>query len=351
MKILIDLSILKNPNCGLGQVALNYGQYFQCDYEPLEGESITLLVPKSYIGKFGDKVKYVEAKKIYRIFPFLIKFTPFDVWHSMHQLSRFFPWGRNNVLTIHDYNFYYEKNGRKVDKYLRKIRRKVALADTVVAISYFTESEVQNFTPTDKTVHVIYNGLERIDLLPDKNPADVKEPFLFTIGEVKRKKNFGVLLDIMKLMPEYQLYIAGNDNSDYAQELKKRIENENINNVHIVGIMTGEEKCWMYRNCTAFVFPSLFEGFGLPVLEAMLFHKPVISSRSTSLAEICLNHATFFPQDFNATGSANAIRKAIEETSGKMLDDAFEYASSFSWKKHMEKYLRIYRHRKEDYEE
>lgn len=349
MKILIDLSILKSPNCGLGQVALNYGQYFRDDYEPRKGESITLLVPKGYFGKFGDKVKYVEAKRIYRVFPFLIKFTPFDVWHSIHQLSRFLPWGKNNVLTIHDYNFYYEKQGHKVDKYLRKIRWKVAIADTVAAISHFTESEVRNFTPTDKPVHVIPNGIERIDLLPETRPANIEEPFLFTIGEVKRKKNFGVLLDMMKLMPEYHLYIAGNDNTDYAEGLRTRIKNEGIGNVHLMGIVNGENKCWMYRNCTAFVFPSLFEGFGLPVLEAMLYKKPVISSRETSLAETCMDHASFFPPEFETEKSVEVIRKAIAETTDDELEKSFKYACSFSWKKHVERYLRLYRHtRKEE---
>jgi len=344
-KILIDLTILKSPNCGLGQVALNYGQYYKNSYEPKSNEKITLLVPKQYVGAFGDKVNYVAAKKIYRIFPFLIKLIPFDTWHSIHQLSRYTPWGHNNILTIHDFNFYYEKQGHKVEKYMRRIRRRVWFADTVVAISYFTESEVQNFTPTPKRVHVIYNGIERIDKLPEKRPDNIQEPFLFTIGEVKKKKNFGVLLDIMKLMPEYHLYIAGNDNTDYAETLRKRIDEEHIDNVHLMGIVSGENKCWMYRNCTAFVFPSLFEGFGLPTLEAMLYRKPVISSRSTSLAEVCLNHAYFFPQEFEPTKSAELIRKAINETTEEMLEKSFDYATSYTWEKHMEKYLRLYRNK------
>jgi len=342
-KILVDLSILKNPNCGLGQVALNYGQYYRDCYQPREDERITLMVPKRFMNAFGDKVSYVESKKIYRPFPFLIKLTPFDTWHSIHQLSRFLPWGHNDILTIHDFNFLYEKQGHKVDKYLKKIRRKVMWADTVVAISYFTESEVQNFAPTSKPVHVIYNGIERIDQLPEKMPNNVKAPFLFTIGEVKKKKNFGVLLDMMKLMPEYHLYIAGNDNNEYADVLKKRIEVEKIENVHLMGIVSGEEKCWMYRNCEAFLFPSLFEGFGLPVLEAMLYKKPVVSSRMTSLPEICMNHACFFPSEFEPEKSVEIIKKAINETPQQKLDDAFDYATSFTWNKHMEQYLKLYR--------
>lgn len=85
MKILIDLSILKNVNCGLGQVALNYGYYFRDTYTPIEGETVYLLVPKSFIGAFGDKVRYIQARKILRVFPFLTGIR-FDVWHAIHQL-------------------------------------------------------------------------------------------------------------------------------------------------------------------------------------------------------------------------------------------------------------------------
>lgn len=343
MNILIDLSILKNPHCGLGQVALNYGYFFRDNYKPVENEHITLLVPKNYINAFGPNVRYVESKKIYRFFPFLIKPLPFDVWHSTHQLSRYLPYAHNYVLTIHDFNFYYEKSGRKVQKYLRKIRAKVRYANTIATISYFTESEIQNFTPTPKPVYVIYNGIERIDLLPESNSSNVKEPFFFTVGEVKKKKNFHVLLDMMKFFPEYHLYIAGNDNSEYAEQLRQRITDEEIKNVHIMGAISPEQKCWCYRHCSAFLFPSLFEGFGLPILEAMLFRKPVISSHATSLTEIGLKHAKFFPSDFDAEKSADIIKTAIESTSAEELDKAFEYASSFSWSKHMEAYLALYR--------
>ena len=343
MNVLIDLSVLDKLTTGLGQVALNYGLYFRDSYEPKRDEVITLLVPQKYIGAFGDKVKYVEAKAIYHKLPFLIKLKPFDVWHSIYSMSKFYPWGWHNVLTVHDFNFYYENDEHTVKRLMRKLHRRVLLANSVGTISYFTESEIQSFTPTGKPVHVIYNGLERIDLLPETAPNDIHEPFLFTIGEVKKKKNFNVLLDMMKQMPEYHLYIAGDNNTEYARKMQARIDDENISNVHLMGVLNGENKCWMYRHCIAFVFPSLFEGFGLPVLEAMLYRKPVITSRSTALAEICMNHATFFPQDFEVNESVKRIRETIANTTQQQLDDSFTYATSFTWEKHMRAYLNLYR--------
>jgi len=184
MRILIDLSILKNIHCGLGQVALNYGYYFRDVYQAQEGEEITLMVPKKFMGACGDKVKYVRSWKIYRLLPQLMG-AKYDVWHAIHQLSRYTPNTRRYILTIHDFNFVYEKEGRKVQEYLHKIQRKVDRAVRFVAISQFAKSEIEKYMRLDgKQVEVIYNGIERIDLTREQAPVGVCAPFLFSIGEI-----------------------------------------------------------------------------------------------------------------------------------------------------------------------
>jgi glycosyltransferase involved in cell wall biosynthesis len=344
MRILIDLSILRNVNCGLGQVALNYGYYFRDVYQAQEGEEITLMVPKKFMGAFGDKVKYVRSWKIYRVFPQWIA-AKFDVWHAIHQLSRWDPNAVHYVLTIHDFNCVYEKQDQaRVRKYLTKIQRKVDWADRIVAISQFAKAETEKYMRLDgKKVEVIYNGIERIDLTPEKEPADIRKPYLFSIGEIKEKKNFHVLVEMMKKMPEYQLYIAGNNNTPYAQTIEKMLREKGVTNMHLIGKVSAEEKVWLYRHCEAFVFPSLFEGFGLPVVEAMLFRKPVICSHETSLVEIGNKHVSFFEKGYPAEASAELIRRAISQTTPEQLDEAFDYAASFSWRAHMDAYLELYR--------
>ena len=344
MRILIDLSILRNIHCGLGQVALNYGYYFRDVYQPKEGEEITLMVPKKFMGAFGNKVKYVRSWKIYRVFPQWIA-AKFDVWHAIHQLSRWDPNAVHYVLTIHDFNCVYEKQDQaRVRKYLTKIQRKVDWADRIVAISQFAKAETEKYMRLDgKKVEVIYNGIERIDLTPEKEPADIRKPYLFSIGEIKEKKNFHVLVEMMKKMPEYQLYIAGNNNTPYAQTIEKMLREKGVTNMHLIGKVSAEEKVWLYRHCEAFVFPSLFEGFGLPVVEAMLFRKPVICSHETSLVEIGNKHVSFFEKGYPAEASAELIRRAISQTTPEQLNEAFDYATSFSWRAHMDAYLELYR--------
>ena len=344
MRILIDLSILKNVHCGLGQVALNYGYFFRDSYTPQPNEQIYLLVPSRFVGAFGDKVKYIIAHKIYRVFPWLIG-KRFDVWHAIHQLSRYRPVAKRYILTIHDFNFVYEKRGKKVEQYLKKIQKKAERAEKIVCISEFARQETKRYLQMGKkSIDVIYNGIERIDLQQELVPAQVapQKPYLFTIGECKEKKNFHVLLDIMQYLPQYQLYIAGNDHTEYADRMRATIAAKGIQNVHLLGLVSPQEKVWLYRHCAAFVFPSLFEGFGLPIVEAMLFRKPVICSQETSLIEIGGKHVQFFEKGYPPKESAELIERAMQ-TKADRQEAAYQYAISFSWEHHLSSYLLLYR--------
>jgi len=346
-KVLVDLSILKHINCGLGQIAYNYAKYFSEHADEFDFE-IHLLVPKTLVGHFGDKVHYLPSRKTFRRYPFLV--PRYDVWHSIHQLSSYMPFfnSTRNILTVHDLNFVYEKEGLKYRKALRKMKRRVNRADKIVAISNFAKTDLLRFFPDIDNVEVIYNGVEftqsgELGQMPSA-PFDNSRKFLFTIGQVMEKKNFHVLLDVMKLMPEYNLYIAGTNSTSYGDMIRERIESERISNVVLLGEILHEERTWLYSNCEAFVFPSKFEGFGLPVIEALSYGKPVISSRMTSLAEIGSTHV-FFMDNFDADHIADRIRTGIREYAEhpELATASIEYARSFTYEKHIKRYLEIYR--------
>lgn len=345
-RVLIDLSVLKHINCGLGQIAYNYARFFGENADKLDFE-VHLLLPRSLFGAFGDNVHYHRASSFYTLFPFLM--PEFDVWHSIHQMSRFKPSRKKtkNILTIHDINFIYEKKGHALDKYSRKLKTRIERADRIFCISQFTKTDLLNHFPTQKELHVIYNGVEFGDTASEKKPElpfTGDKPFLFSIGQIRQKKNFNVLLDAMKLMPEYNLVIAGEKGTDYSDMIEQRITDESIKNVFLIGTVHNSEKIWLYNHCQAFVFPSLFEGFGLPVIEAMSYGKPVISSHETSLKEICSGHA-FLLESFEAGHIAQKVREAIEayHRDPSLVTENTKYAKSFTYERHINEYLRIYR--------
>ncbi|MDR1743338.1 MAG: glycosyltransferase family 4 protein [Dysgonamonadaceae bacterium] len=347
-KLLVDLSALKDVYCGLGQVALNYGRHFMENAKTIYADyQVVLLVPKDFFGKFGNEVEYISSSSWLRKHCRFL-FPKVDVWHAVHQLCRFKPAYKQTkfLLTIHDLNYLYEKSGYELTKRQRRIKRKIQRADKIICISEFAKSEVEKHHDlTGKDYSVILNGVDNLEQqLAQKPKTTIKQPFFFSIGVIKQKKNFHVLLDLMKIIPEKHLYLAGKNNTKYGDAIVQRIENDNITNVHLLGTISQEEKVWLLKNCEAFLFPSLFEGFGLPVIEAMQFGKPVFSSDKTSLKEIGGKFAYFW-ENFEP----NDMKKMIDDNldnhlkNEELQEKEKEYAVSFSYEKHFEEYEKIYR--------
>jgi glycosyltransferase involved in cell wall biosynthesis len=347
-KILIDLSNLKHPYCGFGQIARNYGEYFSQNYSRSQADfDLYLLLPKSWRGKFGNEVKYVNANFIRKNFPI---FNPrVDVWHAIHQYVKYKPFGKKTkyIITIHDCNFMYENTFKSKRRHFWQIQARINRADKIIAISHFAKQEIERyFNLHGKSVEMIYNGVEFSDINRAKQPAFAQKdkPFFFTIGLIYKKKNFHVLLPLMKYFPEKELYIAGEKNTEYGAFMEKKIREENLQNVHLTGAVSNEERTWLYKNCEAFFFPSLYEGFGLPVIEAMQVGKPVFSSKETSLKEIG-GGCAFFWDSFEPLAMKEVIDRHLTDfqQNPSLAEKNRNYALSFSYQKHIEKYLNIYR--------
>lgn len=364
-KLLVDLYFLKDIYRGFGQIALNYGNYFKESYKRDEAPyELFLLVPKKYIGVFGNEVQYVSANNfLTRHCKYML--PKFDVWHNLQYPSRFKPYSKETkyIYTVHDLNCFkveYLKT-RKVEipiiegwvKKMRvklnfwRINKHINRADVIVGISKYTYGQIRKeFSAIDENkIGLIYNGVEKLTDKPKSKPnVEIKKPFFFYISAYRDKKNFHALLDMMKLMPEKTLYLAGNDNTAYGIRIKRRIKDEKITNVHTLGKISEEEKRWMYANCEAFLFPSEFEGFGLPLIEAMQFGKPVFSSKETSLAEIGDKYAYFW-DNLEAEHMKKVIDDNLEEyyKNPQLADAEKEYADTFSYARHFQQYEKIYR--------
>ena len=149
---------------------------------------------------------------------------------------------------------------------------------------------------------------------------------------------------MMKLMPDKKLIIAGSWDSDYAKEILSRIRNEKIINIITLSKVSDNEKAWLFQNCEAFFFPSLQEGFGLPVIESMYGGKPVFASTYTSLPEIGSDKA-FYWDNFNPEYMKNIVVEKMEsikndrEFTGKLQ----QYATTFTWQKNVNRYIVLFK--------
>lgn len=343
-KILIDLTILRHPMCGLGQIALNYGRWYQQNAASLADRlDITLLVPKNYIGAFGNDVHYLKRNDIRRQFPFTMPY--FDIWHAINQATAFRPKSRRTrfIFTIHDVNFLHEKPDGKQDKYRRKLQRMCDRASEFTFISRFAKEDTSRVIDLrGKPSRVIYNAVENLTLGPQEMPPQLNMqhlPFFLALGEVKEKKNIHTLLPLMDHFPNYHLVIAGNNSTEYAAQLRSQLHHHP--NVTMLGIVSDPQRRWLYSHCSALLFPSIAEGFGLPIIEAMQWGKPVFCSDRTSLPEIGSTHAYYF-RDFDPDYMTETLRKGLDDYNNEKANAARNYAASFSYEKHMQNYIDLY---------
>ena len=191
---------------------------------------------------------------------------------------------------------------------------------------------------------MIYNGV-KVDTLTNPIKPDYigNNKFFFSIGIFNNKKNFHVLLPVIKQMQDYNLIIAGDNDTDYGREIKSQIVSLGLENrVILTGKISEADKNYLYKHCEAFLFPSLAEGFGMPVIEAMMFGKPVFLSKETCLPEIG-GTAAFYFDDFDKASMTSLIEERLKFfKSHNMSAEVIEYASKFNWKNSIKEYLRLY---------
>lgn len=343
MKLFIDLSILRHPYCGLGQVAKEYGEYIASHPGIFPDNcSVTLLLPKEWVGRFGDKVSYLVQKDIWRHLPCLM--PRFDVWHSIHQLSAFRPGHKKTrrILTIHDVNFIYEKQGAKRQRYQRRLQHEIDSSDEICFISNFAmQDAMKHVDLKGRKPHVIREAVRNCTEGPQQKPSMVPDdkPFLLSIGVLKEKKNIHTLLPMMDHLGDMNLVIAGGGDGEYAEGLRKNAAGHK--NIIMTGFVTDAERNWLFANCVGLCFPSLFEGFGRPIIEAMQWGKPVFCSTSTSIPETAGDQAYYF-HDFEAESMARVVSDGLKAFTHERSDAAKEYAETFSYERHMNEYLKLY---------
>jgi glycosyltransferase involved in cell wall biosynthesis len=308
----------------------------------------SLYLPKNKRYLFSNVKNFLYHKIWHKLYFPSFK-NEISIWHNTVQGNNYYPSSKKikKILTIHDLNYLIEKQNRphKIKVYQNRIEKAIKQSDVLVCISEFTKNEVsKNLHTFYKPIYVIYNGCEDISKQSETTPFFMaKNKYLFSIGTILAKKNFHVLPCLLQ-NNELELIIAGNIvDVGYKNKILSEAKLIGVENrVHIIGPIPDDEKVWYYKNCEAFVFPSIAEGFGLPVIEAMHFEKPVFLSKHTSLPEIGGDCAYYF-DDFEPS----TMRKNFAEGMDlyKKLESTFlikERANLFSWEKAANEYIRLY---------
>jgi glycosyltransferase involved in cell wall biosynthesis len=347
-KIILDCDLMRFPNSGLYYYCLNLGQYLSPILQENGLGRMSFYVPSKEQYTFGSPDNTIVEQSYHELVkPFLWNC---QVWHAPFQSGRIIPVNNKRIkvlLTIHDLNSLHEgKPKEEQQKSLAHTQKLIDRSSAIVCISEFCKKDVlKNCDVRDKPVYVIHNGIHCVGI-PKLHSTSYRprRPFIFGIGYVNRKKNFHVAISLLK-NEDLELVIAGRlDEPDYIEKILAEAKEKGYEDrIHIVGPVTENEKHWYLKNCQAFVHPSLAEGFGGPVAEAMAFGKPLFISNLTSLPEVGGDIAFYFKsfeeihmQEVFANGILAYNRNGLKEKT-------IERAKQFNWQQKAIEYFHVYK--------
>lgn len=348
--IFLESHNIKNLNFGFGQ--FNYHLIKSLSTLNFENIAITLHAAdiKSLKQEFANTFNYKKYYELRRYPLFRIR-KKYDLWHSLNQNISIEPYHDiPYLLTVHNTSHIKDLEDYKTKKNNVKFQEKLMRSNAITYISeYAKESTHRFFDVPDVPEHVIYNGNPITDILvaDDHIPAiEISKPYLFTIGEITERKNFEALIPMLRLLKNYRLIIAGRDNTKAAESVREAIAKYKLGNrIILTGKITELDKQYYYKNCDAFLFPSLREGFGLPIIEAMKFEKPVFASNNTSLPEIGAKLA-FYWDNYNPEYMCDVFNKGMHQFHENQMyykTEMKKRASSFTWDTAAREYLNIYK--------
>jgi glycosyltransferase involved in cell wall biosynthesis len=267
-----------------------------------------------------------------------------------HVLPLFHP--RRSVATVHDLGFrYYPEAHRPADRrYLAwatawNARRSTA----VLADSQATRSDlVWEYGVSESKVHVVYLGRDE-SLIPVTDPEALEKTrvryglgkrYLLYVGTLQPRKNLGRMVEAFArlasapLMVDVQLVLAGRRGWLY-EDLFSQVRRQGLQErILFPGYVDEADLAALYSGALGYVFPSLYEGFGMPVLEAQACGVPVMTSNNSSLPEVAGDAALLVdPTDVDAIADA-ILRLATDEAlRARLVERGFENVKRFSWEK------------------
>src|SRR6202790_3303032 len=273
------------------------------------------------------------------------------------------------VMTVHDMLEHMararEQSGFWRSIYFQTTKRVLSGAARIFAVSNFTRNEIEKlFEIPSERIEVVYNAIDERFLRGHASEADrdliarryqVTYPFLLYAGRISPHKNVVRMIEAFSALktelerdqayPELKLIIIGDDLSGNP-DLRRTVVRSGVqNDVRFLGFIPIEVLRIFYDEAKVFVFPSLYEGFGLPPLEAMAHGTPVVTSNVSSLPEVVGNAAVLVNPE-NVFEIMRALHRVLMDQSlrSRMKERGYQQAAKFSWDASVRRILDTYGH-------
>jgi glycosyltransferase involved in cell wall biosynthesis len=242
---------------------------------------------------------------------------------------------KNQIVTLHDMAFFtnsawFSKNFVRYYKFL--IPRISKRAKLIFTVSHFSKNEIVKYinVPPQK-IKVVYNAVS--DLVHPANPEADLGRYILVVGSIDKRKNISTLIEAFNLIPnkDFKLIIAGDVNSIFNNR-----GNETLNthrDIIFKGRVSDHELADLYTNAQIFIYPSLYEGFGIPPLEAMAYGCPTIVSDIDSLREVC-GDASVYVNPLSSKSISEGIKLLMKDEvlRNSLIEKGEKNITRFSWK-------------------
>jgi glycosyltransferase involved in cell wall biosynthesis len=365
MRIGFDAKRIFFNYSGLG----NYGRnIFSALYDSFPDNDYFLFTP-SKNDNFSPKGQYgiVIPQGIYTSFPSLWKYRHIghdakkynlDIYHGLsNELPRDIDIAKaKRVVTIHDtifmrYPQWYKWHDRMF--YKQKTAFACKKADIIIAASQQTKEDlIHFFNVNENKIQVIYQPCNPVFATKTtekqkqeiKNNLNLPDRFILMVGNIEKRKN---ILNVIKSIQLHHinipLVIVGKE-SKYALKLKKQIEQNNIKNIYFLHDVHSLDLPAVYALATVFIYPSFFEGFGIPIIEALSCQTPVITSNTSCFKETGGNAVLYVNPD-NEKEIAQAIYGILydDELRKNLILKGKEQIKKFSPNLIAEKIMNLYK--------
>ncbi|MDE0917447.1 MAG: glycosyltransferase family 1 protein [Flavobacteriales bacterium] len=277
-----------------------------------------------------------------------------------HGLSHELPLGIEKtdiktVVSIHDLIFIrYPHLFRAIDRkiYYKKFKSACDRSDKIIAVSNQTKQDIIEFfgIPEEKIV-VVYQGCN--DVFHHEVSAQIKrdvqkkynlpEDYILSVGSIEERKNLLTILKTLLELPHQKLVVIG-DGKDYKMTCDRFIDTHNLSDrVLFLNGIDSQEMAAVYQNAQMLIYPSIFEGFGIPILEALFSKTPVISSKEGCFVEAGGSYTKYIdPLSVHEMKEAVLDIQHSTDLQNTMISKGFEYAQNFTDRKIATNLFQVY---------
>lgn len=275
-------------------------------------------------------------------------------WSPRHHLPLFLPARIRTVLTVHDIVHLLYPDTMPVPHFLVErllMRLSVLKADRIIAVSRSTASGIQKaYRVACDKVETVYSGVPVLTGSTNTRRKEEKafpSKYFFFVGTLEPRKNLERIFRAFELIqPEthgLHLVIAGGSGWKNKALLDKLKRHPLSRHVHLAGYVGSDQLLSLYTDALCFLFPSLYEGFGLPILEAMSCGTPVITSNLSSMPEVA-GDAALLVDPYDVGALAKAMKEIVENQKlrEQLTMKGFERVKRFSWERCARQTLEVF---------